>query len=65
MTFVLPFNVAPNGNITVITGSYSASNTPTTPSAVLPVTTSMTFAQDFNYTAPAYSLTALTAYISA
>ncbi|KAG8212803.1 hypothetical protein J3R82DRAFT_11092 [Butyriboletus roseoflavus] len=64
MTFVLPFDVAPSGNLTVITGAFNASNTPTTPDAVLPVTSSMTFAQVFNYTAPAYSLSALTAYVS-
>jgi len=64
MTFVLPFSVAPNGNNTVISGpSNNASNTPTTPNAVLPVTSSMTFAQTFNYTAPSYSVSALTAYI--
>ena len=63
MTLVLPFDVAPNGNLTVITGTFNASNTPTTPDAVLPVTSAMTFTQTFNYTAPSYSISALTAYI--
>ncbi|KAH0833369.1 glycoside hydrolase family 51 protein [Lanmaoa asiatica] len=63
MTFVLPFKVVPNGNLTVITGASNASNTPATPHAVFPVTSSMTFAQVFNYTAPAYSVSALIAYI--
>lgn len=63
MTFVLPFGIAPNGNLTLITGPVNVSNTPATPDAVLPVTSTMTFAQTFNYTAPSYSVSALTAYI--
>lgn len=63
MTFVLPFDVARNGNLTVITGAVHASNTPTTPNAVLPVTSPMTFAKTFNYTATPYSISALTVYL--
>lgn len=62
MTFVLPFEVARAGLVTVLTGPASASNTPTTPDAAVPTTSAMTFAQTFNYTAPAYSVSALTAY---
>ena len=63
MTFVLPFEVASAGLATVITGPMNASNTPATPDAVVPMTSPMTFAQTFNYTAPAYSVSALTAYL--
>ncbi|KAG9311650.1 glycoside hydrolase family 51 protein [Chiua virens] len=64
VTFVLPFQVSSSGNVTVITGDATASNTPTTPKAVLPKTSAMTFAQTFNYTAPAYSVSALAAYLA-
>lgn len=64
MTFILPFEVANNGNATVITGPVDASNTPTTPDAVVPVTTAMTFARTFNYTAPAWSVSVLAAYLA-
>ena len=63
MTFVLPFNVEDSGLVTVITGPPTASNSPTTPDAVVPTTSTMKFAQTFNYTAPAYSVSALTAYL--
>jgi alpha-N-arabinofuranosidase len=63
MTFVLPFEVASAGLATVITGPMDASNTPTTPDAVVPMTSAMTFGKTFNYTAPAYSVSALTAYL--
>jgi alpha-N-arabinofuranosidase len=63
VTFVLPFEVASAGLATVMTGPVNASNTPTTPDAVVPTTSAMTFAQTFNYTAPAYSVSALTAYL--
>lgn len=59
VTFVLPFEVAGAGFATVIIGPANASNTLTTPDAVVPVT----FAKTFNYTAPAYSVSALTAYL--
>ncbi|KAF8137028.1 glycoside hydrolase family 51 protein [Boletus edulis] len=63
MTFALPFEVSSAGLVTVITGSADASNSPTTPDAVVPTTFKMTFSQTFNYTAPAYSVSALTAYL--
>lgn len=63
VTFVLPFEVASAGLATVITGPVNASNTPTTPDAVVPTTSAMTFAQTFNYSAPAYSVSVLTAYL--
>ncbi|KAN0092522.1 glycoside hydrolase family 51 protein [Tylopilus felleus] len=63
ITFKLPFQVASSGNLTVITGASTAGNTPTTPDAVVPKTSSVTFAQVFNYTAPAYSVSALTTHI--
>lgn len=64
MTFVLPFEVHSSGLVTLITGPVTASNTPTTPDAVVPVTSDMTFAQTFDYTAPAFSVSALSVYLA-
>lgn len=63
MAFILPFKIASAGQVTVITGPRDASNKPSTPNAVVPTTSAMTFAQTFNYTAPAYSVSALTAQL--
>ncbi|KAG9311101.1 glycoside hydrolase family 51 protein [Chiua virens] len=63
MTFELPFQVASHGNVVLISGASNASNTPTTPDAVIPVMSSMTFGETFNYTAPAYSVSALSVSI--
>ncbi|KAF9237539.1 glycoside hydrolase family 51 protein [Melanogaster broomeanus] len=60
MTFNLPFEVASAGTATVLTGPPTASNSPSTPNAVVPVTSNTNFAKSFDYTAPAYSLTVLT-----
>ncbi|KAI9568675.1 glycoside hydrolase family 51 protein [Boletus coccyginus] len=63
VTFKLPFKIARDGSATVITGLANASNSPTTPDAVVPKTSAMTFAQTFDYIAPAYSVSALTAHL--
>ncbi|KIK93171.1 glycoside hydrolase family 51 protein [Paxillus rubicundulus Ve08.2h10] len=60
MTFNLPFEVASAGFATVLTGPPTASNSPTTPNAIVPITSPMTFSKSFNFTAPAYSVTVLT-----
>jgi len=64
ITFVLSFEVASAGRAVVMTGALDTSNTPTTSNAVVPTTTAMEFAQTFNYTAPAYSVSALIAFLA-
>ncbi|KAF8548538.1 hypothetical protein OG21DRAFT_1516204 [Imleria badia] len=59
----LKYTLPPYGKGMLCLCELNASNTPTTPNAALPVTSSMIFAQVFNYTVPAYSVSALTAYI--
>ncbi|KAF8839676.1 glycoside hydrolase family 51 protein [Paxillus ammoniavirescens] len=63
MTFNLPFEVASAGFATVLTGPPTASNSPTTPDIIVPITSPITFAKSFNFTAVAYSVTVLTAQI--
>ncbi|TFK37426.1 glycoside hydrolase family 51 protein [Crucibulum laeve] len=57
VTFVLPFTVA-SGTITVLTGSPTVSNSPSSPSAVVPVATTTTLAatRSWVYVAPPFSL---------
>ncbi|TFK36072.1 glycoside hydrolase family 51 protein [Crucibulum laeve] len=60
LTFVLSFeNVENMGSVEVISGAATASNTPTTPELVTPITSSITVGQTFNYTAPAMSVSVL------
>ncbi|KAF8159380.1 alfa-L-arabinofuranosidase precursor [Crassisporium funariophilum] len=60
VTFVLPFsNVATAGTAQVLTGAGTASNTPTNPNLMVPVTTSIITGKTFNYTAPAVSVSVL------
>ncbi|KAF8962335.1 alfa-L-arabinofuranosidase precursor [Flammula alnicola] len=61
LTFVLPFtNVDSKGSLQLLTGNATASNTPTTPDLLVPVTSSIATGQTFNYTAPAVSVSVLT-----
>ncbi|PCH45070.1 glycoside hydrolase family 51 protein [Wolfiporia cocos MD-104 SS10] len=48
------------GTLQLLTGSGTASNTPETPDAAVPVTTSITTGSTFNYTAPGYSVSVIT-----
>ncbi|KAF5360002.1 hypothetical protein D9758_007637 [Tetrapyrgos nigripes] len=61
VTFRLPFSgIASTGTAQVLTGAATASNSPTTPNAVSPVTSSIEPASTFPYNAPANSLSVLT-----
>ncbi|KAH7921558.1 glycoside hydrolase family 51 protein, partial [Leucogyrophana mollusca] len=61
MTFELPYTtVSPTGTAQVLAGAPTASNSPTTPNAVVPVTSTINTGATFNYTAPGYSVTVLT-----
>ncbi|EGN92532.1 glycoside hydrolase family 51 protein [Serpula lacrymans var. lacrymans S7.3] len=61
LTFILPYtNVSPTGISTVLTGPETASNSPSTPDAVVPVTSTITTGATFNYTVPGYSVSVLT-----
>ncbi|KAH7911175.1 glycoside hydrolase family 51 protein [Hygrophoropsis aurantiaca] len=61
LTFILPYtDVSPTGTAQVLAGAPTASNSPTTPNAVVPVTSSILTGQTFNYTAPGYSVSVLT-----
>lgn len=60
MTFELPFvGVQGTGTATVLSGSATASNSPETPNAVMPVTSQIKTGESFLYTAPAYSVSVL------
>ncbi|KAJ3478864.1 hypothetical protein NLI96_g9462 [Meripilus lineatus] len=61
LTFQLPFNtVASTGSLQQIQGAQSASNTPTTPNLVVPVTSTIQTAKTFNFNAPAFSVSIIT-----
>ncbi|PPQ90525.1 hypothetical protein CVT25_015815 [Psilocybe cyanescens] len=61
LTFVLPFNtVSSTGTAQVLTGAGTASNTPTNPNLIVPVTGNITTGKTFNYNAPAVSVSVLT-----
>jgi len=61
LTFVLPFGtVATSGTVQVLTGASTASNTPTNPNLIVPVNSTITTGQTFNYNAPAVSVSVLT-----
>ncbi|KAG6860468.1 hypothetical protein C0995_010759 [Termitomyces sp. Mi166 len=61
VTFVLPFaTVATTGTLQVIQGSATTSNTPTTPNAAVPVTSSITTGTTFTYNAPGFSVSVIT-----
>lgn len=61
LTFVLPFGtVSTTGTLQLLSGAMTASNSPTTPNAVAPVTSSITTGKTFNYNAPAFSVSVIT-----
>ncbi|KII84680.1 glycoside hydrolase family 51 protein [Plicaturopsis crispa FD-325 SS-3] len=61
LTFQLPFStVASSGMAQVLTGSVNATNSNVTPNAVTPKTSTVSTGKNFDYTAPAYSLSVLT-----
>lgn len=64
VTFELPFSVSSSATVQVLTGSYNTSNTPETPDAAIPTTSTVTFANlsagIVDYEAPALSLSVLT-----
>ncbi|KAJ3498650.1 hypothetical protein NLJ89_g10193 [Agrocybe chaxingu] len=61
VTFELPFtNVALTGTAEVLTGGGTTSNTPSSPNAIVPVTSTIATGQTFDYNAPAVSVSVLT-----
>ncbi|KAJ7201645.1 alfa-L-arabinofuranosidase precursor [Mycena pura] len=61
VTFVLPFaTVARTGTAQVLSGAAAASNTPTTPAAVVPKNSTITTGKTFTYNAPGFSVSVLT-----
>ncbi|KAL4267014.1 glycosyl hydrolase 51 family protein [Pleurotus pulmonarius] len=61
LTFVLPFaNVATSGSLQVLTGAATASNSPTTPSALAPATTTITTGKTFTFAAAGFSVNVIT-----
>ncbi|KAF8962334.1 glycoside hydrolase family 51 protein [Flammula alnicola] len=61
LTFVLPFGtVSSTGTAQVLTGTGTASNTPTNPNLIVPVTSTITTGKTFNYNAPAVSVSVIT-----
>ncbi|KAF8189372.1 arabinofuranosidase [Pholiota molesta] len=60
ITFQLPFSVATSGTLQLLTGTATASNTPTSPNLFAPVTSTITAGQTFNYSAPAVSVSVIT-----
>ncbi|THU98869.1 hypothetical protein K435DRAFT_856207 [Dendrothele bispora CBS 962.96] len=65
LNFVLPFSgVAASDIAQVLTGSFTASNTPLNPNAVTPTTSTITTGSKFSYNAPANSVSILTLAIN-
>ncbi|CAA7268528.1 unnamed protein product [Cyclocybe aegerita] len=61
VTFELPFaNVASTGTAEVLTGGGTTSNTPSSPNAIVPVTSTIATGQTFDYNAPPVSVSVLT-----
>ncbi|KAF9051818.1 glycoside hydrolase family 51 protein [Panaeolus papilionaceus] len=61
LTFNLPFNtISSTGTAEVLSGSAAAANTPSSPNAVHPVTSTISTGKSFTYNAPALSFTVIT-----
>ncbi|KAF9476813.1 arabinofuranosidase [Pholiota conissans] len=60
MTFQLPFTVASSGNLQLLTGTATASNTPSNPNLFAPISSTISTGQTFNYNAPAVSVSVIT-----
>ncbi|KAH8110298.1 glycoside hydrolase [Phellopilus nigrolimitatus] len=60
LSFKLPFSVAPMGNAQVLTGSANATNSPATPEAVVPNNSQFDASEEFEWTAPGFSVSVLT-----
>ncbi|KAI0795426.1 glycoside hydrolase [Abortiporus biennis] len=61
LSFQLPFNnVASTGTLQVLTGPETASNTPETPNAVLPVTSTISTGKTINYSPAPFSVSVIT-----
>jgi len=61
LTFNLPFTtVATTGTAQVLTGTGTASNTPTSPNLITPKSSTITTGRSFSYNAPAVSFSVLT-----
>ncbi|KAA1476576.1 alfa-L-arabinofuranosidase precursor [Dentipellis sp. KUC8613] len=64
LQFQLPFNVRTSGTAQVLSGGQNSSNTPTTPNAVVPKTSTLRAGKTFEYTAPGFSVSVLTVPIA-
>ncbi|PCH44947.1 glycoside hydrolase family 51 protein [Wolfiporia cocos MD-104 SS10] len=53
-------SVSDVGSLQLLTGSETTSNSPETPNAAIPVTSSITTGSTFNYNVPGYSISAIT-----
>ncbi|KAF9561401.1 arabinofuranosidase [Agrocybe pediades] len=61
IAFSLPFKkVSSTGTAQILTGSATASNTPSDPNLIVPVTSTITTGKTFNFNAPAVSVSVLT-----
>jgi len=60
LSFSLPFSVSTSGDASVLSGSASASNTPTQPQTVVPKSSTFRAGKEFNFEAPAFSVSVLT-----
>ncbi|KAJ7581137.1 glycoside hydrolase family 51 protein [Mycena floridula] len=65
VTFSLPFTIAPQGKLTLLTGAPGASNNPATPNAVSPVDSVINTGSTFVYQAPGFSVGILTLGVEA
>ncbi|KAG6810930.1 hypothetical protein H0H92_009737 [Tricholoma furcatifolium] len=61
ITFVLPFStVATSGTLQLLQGSETTSNTPTDPTAAVPVKSTISTGKTFTYEAPGFSISVIT-----
>ncbi|KJA18790.1 glycoside hydrolase family 51 protein [Hypholoma sublateritium FD-334 SS-4] len=64
LTFVLPFSISSSGTLQLLTGTATASNTPTNPTLFAPVSSTISTGSTFNYNAPAVSVSVITLTIA-
>ncbi|TFY60379.1 hypothetical protein EVG20_g7441 [Dentipellis fragilis] len=64
LQFQHPFNVRASGTTQVLSGGQNSSNTPTTPNAAVPRTSTLRAGKTFEYTAPGFSVSVLTVPIA-
>lgn len=60
IAFSLPFSVSSTGNMEVLSGAMTESNTPSAPATIVPKTSSFRAGKSFTFDAPAFSVSVLT-----